>query len=195
MKSKSRVVVAVALAAAMSGAALAEEYKIDKPHSHALYRVKHFGASWSFGSIPDISGSVNFDADKPNASRVEVTLKPASIMTWVPGRDNHLAGPDFFNSKEFPTITFKSTSWEKTGEKRYKVTGDFTLLGVTKKVTADVEHVGNAVHPRNNRPLIGFYAEFTIDRTDFGMNYGVSDDGSGLGREVKIMFAIEAVKR
>ena len=194
MKANTLVLAAM-LVVALSSTALAEEYKIDKAHSHALYRVKHLGTSWSFGSIPDIAGSVSFNAEKSEASSMAVTLKPASIMTWVQRRDNHLAGPDFFNSKEFPTITFKSTSWEKTGDKRYKVAGDFTLLGVTRKVTAEVEQVGSGVHPRSGRPLIGFYAEFTIDRTEFGMNYGVSEDGSGLGRDVKIMFAIEAVQR
>lgn len=192
MKQVAGITAAVALMLGMP--VFAEDYKIDKAHSHALYRTMHLGTSWSYGSIPDIAGSLSFDAGDVSKSAISVTVKPASVMSWVPGRDKHLAGPDFFNSKEFPEITFKSTSWKKVDDDTYEVTGNFTLLGVTKSITAQVEHVGSGIHPRSNKPIIGFQAEFTIDRTDFGMNYGIPEGADQAEREVHIIFAIEAVQ-
>lgn len=190
MNRKFGIATAVALIFAMP--VLAEDYKIDRVHSHALYRTMHLGTSWSYGSIPDMSGTLSFDANDAAKNSVSVTVKPASVMSWVPGRDKHLAGPDFFNSKEFPEITFKSTSWKKVDNDTYEVTGDFTMLGVTKSITAQVEHVGSGTHPQSKKPIIGFHTEFTVDRSEFGMNYGIPEGAGPEAREVHIIFAIEA---
>ncbi len=174
--------------------ASAAEYKVDPVNSFALYKVKHFGASYAYGQFTALEGTISFDASNPEASSVAITIKSDSISTHNPGRDRHLSGPDFFNAKEFPTMKFKSTSWKKAGDGTYTVTGTFTMLGVTKTVTASVEHVGDGKNARGGA-VSGFQAVFKIDRTEFGMNYGVAPDGTGLSKDIEITVSVQSVKQ
>lgn len=171
--------------------AFAADYNIDNAHSSTVFRVNHLGSSFVYGMIPDVSGNFSFDPDHPDAARIDVTANVASVNTFNGARDKHISGPDFFDAKQFPTITFKSTSWKSKGNDRYDVTGDLTLLGVTKSVTATALHVGFGKN-RAGKTLTGFEAELTIDRTDFGMNYGVAAEG-GLGKDVRIIVSVEGV--
>ena len=173
----------------------AAEYKIDPVHSSSLFRVLHYGTSYIYGTLPDVGGVISFNEADPESSTVEVNIKTATLTTHNAGRDRHLSGPDFFNVKEFPVMTFESSSWKKTGDKAYTVTGDLHLLGVKKTVTATIEHVGTGKHPRTGKELIGFHVEFTIDRSEFGMNYGIAGDGTGLGKDVNITVSVEAGKQ
>lgn len=175
------------------GTALGADYTIDPVHSAALFKVKHLGASYAYGQFPGISGSIAFDPAKPETSTVTVTIKTESVNTFNEMRDRHLKSPDFFNAKEFPEMTFKSTSWKKTGDKTYDVTGDLTINGKTKPITVQVEHVGDGKNQRG-QDLTGFHTVFTIDRTDFGMTYGVVDGGGGLGKEVVVTISVEGIK-
>ena len=179
------IVVGCAVAIMAFGApAQAAEYEVDKGHSSLVFKVRHKHASNVYGMIGGIEGTLNYDADNVSGNAIEMSAKSASIYTLEDGRDEHLKGPDFFNAKEFPTINFKSTKWEKEGDGSYKVTGDLTLLGETKSITAKAEHV----ETNEDGTLIGFEAAFTIDRTDFGMTYGAG----GIGSEVSIIVSIEA---
>lgn len=169
--------------------AAATKYTLDLVHSTVLFKVKHANASWAYGRFNDFSGTLMFDAAKPEASSFEVSIKADSIDTANAKRDQHLTSPDFFNAAEFPTIDFKSTSLKKTGEHTYELAGNVTLLGVTKPVTAKLEHTGNG---KNNAgaEVIGAEATFTIKRSDFGMTYGLA----GIGDEVHITVSIEGIK-
>ena len=151
------------------------------------------GASYVYGQFTAIAGSIAFDAGNPEASSVEVTIKSESVTTHNAGRDRHISGPDFFNVKEFPVLTFKSSSWKKTGENTYTVTGDFTLLGVTKTITASLEHVGDGT--MRGKEIAGFHAVFSIDRSDFGMQYGIAPDGGGLSKDIEITISVESSKQ
>lgn len=192
MLFRSIMIVAVVFGAValLAAPVLAETYEVDNAHSSSSFRVKHLGVSYVHGMIPDVSGTVTFDPEKPEASSIEITVKVGSLTTFQKDRDKHLSGPDFFNAKQFPVITFKSTSWKKTSDNMYEVTGDFTMLGVTKSVTVNAEHVGMSTN-RDGESMTGFEATVTIDRTDFGMNYGVSEDGSGLGAIIDLTISIE----
>lgn len=169
----------------------AAEYKVDNAHSMAMFRVHHLGAGYIHGSIPDVSGTVTFDPANPGKNSIEVSAKVKSLTTFNTRRDNHLKGPDFFDSKQFADITFKSDSWKPVGDGLYEITGKFTLLGVTKTVTAKARHTGFG--KQRGKELAGFEATFTIDRTDFGMTYGVAEKG-GLGKEITITIALECGK-
>ena len=184
---------AAIVAAVLCLPAFGAEYSIDPVHSSALFKVNHLGASNVWGAIPGVTGRITFDASKPEASSVEITIKPERLTTFNQSRDNHLKSPDFFNAKQFPVITFKSRSWKKTGENSFMVTGDFTLRGVTKELSVAVTHVGMGKN-RQGKELAGFETQFTIDRTDFGMTYGVAKSG-GLGKEVTIIISVESVKQ
>lgn len=182
-----------AAVAMICGGAFGAEFTIDNVHSAAIFKVRHLGASYSYGQFTGIAGTVSFDAAKPEASSVEVTIQADSVNTHNEMRDRHLKGPDFFNTKEFPTLTFKSTGWKKTGDKTYDVTGDLTILGKSKSITVPVEHIGDGKDPRGNE-LSGFHTKFTIDRTEFGMNYGVADEG-GIGKWIEITISVEGQKK
>ncbi len=193
MKKTISIIGIVAVAGLAHAAACAEEYKIDPVHSFALFKVKHMGASYVYGQFTEMAGTIIFDAANPQASSVEVTIKTESLTTHNAARDRHISGPDFLNAKEFPVIAFKSSSWKKAGEKAYAVTGDFTLLGVKKTITATVEHVGNGT--MRGKELAGFHTVFRIDRSEFGMHYGIAPDGGGLGKDIEITVSIESIKQ
>ncbi len=189
-----KLIVLVAVTACIAQThSFAADYKIDPVHSFALFKVKHMGASYVYGQFTAIAGAIAFDAGNPEASSVEVTIKSESVTTHNAGRDRHISGPDFFNVKEFPVLTFKSSSWKKVGENTYAVTGDFTMLGVTKTVTATVEHVGDGA--MRGKEIAGFHAVFTIDRSDFGMKYGIAPGGGGLGKDIEITISAESIKQ
>lgn len=185
-------VATIALLALFSSPTFAAEYKVDPVHSSVSFSVNHLGASNIHGMIPDVSGKITFDPDNPDANSLELRVNLSTLSTFNAARDKHLLGPDFFNVKQFSTATFQSSGWKSTGEGEFEITGTLTLLGVKKPVTASARHIGFGKN-RAGKTLVGFEAEFTIDRTDFGMNYGVAEKG-GLGRDVTLVIAVEAVK-
>jgi len=175
--------------------ASAAEYEIDPNHSFALFKVKHLGASWTYGNFAEVTGTFRFDPDSPEDGSVRVTIPTESLVTFNKSRDQHLKGPDFFKVKEFPEMTFVSTAWKPLDEDTYQVTGDFTLLGKSQEITVEVDHVGTGANPQSGAELRGFHTTFTLDRTDFGMTYGVSEGGGGLGKEVEVIVSIEGIKQ
>jgi polyisoprenoid-binding protein YceI len=182
------------LLAAAAGTVYAADYKVDPVHSATVFNVNHLGAGQTYGMIPGISGTLSFDESDLSSCSIDIEVDAATLSTFNQARDNHLSGPDFFNAKQFPKITFKSNSWTKNDDGTYDITGDFTLLGVTKEITVTAEHVGYGKNPRSGDDLTGFESTFTIDRTDFGMNYGVAETG-GVGKDVEIIISIEAIKQ
>lgn len=182
----------VALAAIVH-VADADTYKIDPAHSSAVFKVNHLGASNVYGMMPKVTGSITFDEGDNSKNAIDITIDATSVSTFNNARDKHLSGPDFFNSKQFPAITFKSTSWKKTGDSTYEITGDFTMIGVSKEIKVTAEHIGFGKN-RAGKALTGFESTFTIDRTDFKMNYGVAERG-GLGKDITITISFEAVKQ
>ncbi|MEK7794696.1 MAG: YceI family protein [Candidatus Hydrogenedentota bacterium] len=190
MKVRTSLILALATIGAIPAGA--DTWTVDPVHSSAIFKVHHLGASNVYGAIPKISGTVDFSEDLSSGA-VDVSIAAESVTTNNGARDTHLKGPDFFNAKEFPNITFKSTAWKRTGDHTADVTGDFTLLGKTESITAQVTHTGTGSNPRSGKPIVGFETIFEIDRTKFGMNYGVAETG-GVGKEVMIIFAVECGK-
>ncbi|HAR05276.1 MAG TPA: hypothetical protein DCR72_06820, partial [Pseudomonas sp.] len=118
--------------ALVGGQAFAADYAIDKQGQHAFvnFKISHLGYSWLWGTFKDFDGSFSFDADKPEASKVNVTLKTASVDTNHAERDKHLRSDDFLNVDKHPTATFESTSVKSTGDGTADITGNLTLNGV-----------------------------------------------------------------
>ncbi|MEY3024160.1 MAG: YceI family protein [Phycisphaerales bacterium] len=164
-------------------------YKVDRVHSSCQFRVEHLAASMFWGRFDDVNGTIAYTPGSSGSLEFDIRIPVASVHGGDEKLDNHLRGPDFFNAKEFPEMTFKSTKATPAGGKMWKVEGDLTLLGVTKPVTAMIEWIGFS-EPRGKK-LIGFEASFTITRSDFGMDYQV--DQGGLGDEVSIIVGLEAV--
>lgn len=166
-------------------------YKLDAQHCYAVFKVQHLGLNWSFGTFHQMDGTYTLDPANPGASSFTIQVAADSLDTGVEKRDQHLRSPDFFNVKQFPQITFQSKKVEKT-DKGFRVTGDFTLLGVTKPLTVDVAQVGAGQDPWGNFRT-GLYAEFTIKRSDFGMKWGI--DNGVVGDEVHLTLSVEGVRQ
>ena len=171
-------------------------YDFDKAHSFIGFKVKHMGLIEVPGFFRDFTGQVNYDAKDVSKSTVEFTAKVTSVDTGVVGRDNHLRTADFFEVEKFPEITFKSTKVEKKG-KAWMLTGDFTMKGVTKSITFPFEIAGWLPADERSGGKMGIAAETTINRRDFGVNYGknLPSGVAALSDDVKIVLQIEAGKR
>ena len=194
MKKFVTTAVAAALVS-VSAFAATETFNVDRSHSEATFRVKHMMSRVS-GRFDDFTGKVMLDREKPGASSVEFTIKAASINTGAEGRDKHLRSADFFEAEKYPEITFKSTSVEPTKTKDlYNVTGDFTMHGVTKRITLPVEFLGFAKGGRGNE-IAGFAIASKLNRKDYGINWNRALDQGGylLSDEVDIYIALETVK-
>lgn len=184
-----RIISLAALAAlTFGGAAAADDFKLDGAHAAAVFQINHLGVSTVHGRFNDVAGEFTFDP-APEKCAISVTIKADSIDTANKKRDDHLRGPDFFNTKQFPTLTFKSKSWKKTGDNTFDVTGDLTIHGVTKEVTVPVTKVGEGKDPWGGFRM-GFDAQFTIKRAD----YGITFMEGGLGAEVPITVSVEGIK-
>lgn len=169
----------------------ADTYKIDPSHAAAVFKVKHIGYSNTWGRFNDVSGTVRFDKADPSKSKVTVLIKTGSVDTNHKARDKHLRSADFFNTKEFPEMKFVSTKIEKTGDKTANVTGNLTLLGVTKPVTLAVTWNREAPHFRTKKITTGFSATAKIKRSTFGMKKFLP----GIGDDISLMLDIEAIKQ
>lgn len=188
-KTLSLLSLVVALLVSASPATAADTYEIDGAHSSFSFAVKHAGISWVHGRFNKFRGTVTLDEADLSKSVFEVSLPVDSIDTNQAKRDEHLRSPDFFNEKQFPFVTFKSTKVEDKGENLH-VTGNFTMHGVTKSITLDLNKGGSAELPKGVH-RVGFSTEAVIKRSEYGMDYGIPM----VGDEVKISISFEAVKQ
>ena len=175
--------------AAPAGAWAADRYEIDPAHTSITFKIEHAGISWVQGRFDEFSGKCAIDENDPGKSTFEKTIRTASINTNVAKRDDHLRSADFFEVKRFPEMTFKSTAVKKVAA-GLEVTGDFTLHGVTKPVTFTLQGGKKAEFPKGTQ-RIGFFTEFKLKRSDFGMTTMIPD----VGDEVRIAIGLEAVQK
>lgn len=160
------------LSAALPAQAEPVRYDFDKSHTQIQFFSDHGGFSTQEGEFHDFDGFFAFDREKPENSSIDVTIQTASIDMDSERWDTHMKSADFFNVEKFPAMTFKSTEIKVTGDNTADITGDLTLLGVTKPVTLHVTHNKSGENMRGTF-VSGFSAVATIDRTQWGMNYGV----------------------
>lgn len=168
-------------------------YNFDKAHTFIGFKVKHMGLVEVPGFFRDFTGTVSYDAKDPGKSTVEFTAKATSVDTGVVGRDTHLRSADFFEVEKFADLTFKSTKVEKAGA-GWMVTGNFTLKGVTKTISLPFNVAGFLPADQRSGGKMGITAETTINRRDYGVNYGgnMPNGTAMLSDEVKINLQIEA---
>jgi polyisoprenoid-binding protein YceI len=185
---------AVTLALAGTALAQAEPWNIDGAHSAASFAVRHFGVSTVRGTFTKITGTILIDDKDPANSTVDVTIDANTVNTQNEGRDKHLRSADFFDVEKFPTMTFKSKKVERAGAGRLRVTGDFTLHGVTKEIVLDVD---GPTPPFNMGRGIkrGASATTKVNRRDFGLVWGNLVEGvAAVGDEVTITIDLELNK-
>ncbi len=164
------------------------DWQVDPVHSSVMFKIKHANASWFKGSFDVINGSITLDPSKVEEGSVQLTIPVDSVHTHDAKRDAHLEGPDFFNLKENPEITFRSTKIVAQGE-MLGVTGELAMGGKSKSITIPVEKVGEGeFHGKR----VGYSTTFTIQRSAFGMTYGVGD--KVLGDDVTLMIDLELIE-
>lgn len=186
-----RAVMAAGVTLALAGPVqAAERYTFDKSHTSLLFFINHAGFSNMIGEFHDYDGTLVLDEANPEHSSVEVTIRPASVDTDVDALDEKLHKADFFNTEEYPTASFKSTKVVKTGEKTADITGDFTLLGVTKPLTLRATLNKLDMNKWSQKQTAGFSVEATLTRSDWGMGYLVPD----VGDEVTLRIEAELQK-
>ena len=187
MKKTSLLLAALVCCFAFTARA-ADTFKIDPVHSSVVFGIKHMGLTNFYGAFNEINGTITVDTADPSKSAVEVTIPVESVDTRNEKRDQHLKSPDFFNAQQFPTMTFKSNKVEGSGD-TWKITGDFTMHGVTKPLTVDFKK-GPEVKGQKGETKSGGEARFTIKRSDHGMTFMQGP----LGDEVNIVLSIEGVR-
>jgi polyisoprenoid-binding protein YceI len=167
----------------------ADAFKVDTGHSNVIFRIKHLNAAWFYARFNEISGTFLLDNDDPSKSSIDIAVKAESVDTKMEKLNQHLRSADFFSAKEFPTISFKSTSIEKGEEGKLKATGNLTLHGVTKPITIDLEPTGPVSDPQGKQRA-GFETIFTIKRSDYGMVFM----SEMLGDEVRLIVSMEGTR-
>ncbi len=164
-----KTLAALAIGAVLSANVMAADYVVDKEGQHAFvdFKISHLGYSYITGTFKDIDGKFSFDAAKPEDSKIEFNVNTASVFTNHAERDKHIASADFLNASKFGKATFVSTSVKSTGANTADVTGDLTLLGVTKPVVVKATFLGEGKDPWGGYRA-GFEGTTTIKRSDFG---------------------------
>ena len=174
---------------AASPARSAEDYAVDTAHAGVNFKISHLGLSWIVGRFNEFSGDFTIDADDPSKSTFTLGIKAESVDTNNSKRDEHLRSPDFFNTKQFPVISFKSTD-VKAGKDGYQVTGELTLHGVTKPVTFTLAGGKKAEFPPGVQRT-GFSTDLTLKRSEFG----IDKFSPAVGDEVTVAISFEGTKK
>ncbi len=179
-----------ATARVAAGSVAADPFQVDGTHSVTVFRIRHMDVSLFYGTFHEMSGSFNVDMENLGASMIDVEVKASSVSTGNPTRDDHLRNPDFFNVREFPSITFTADSFRRSGPDKVIATGELTFLGVTKEIDVDITKVGEGETRQGYKQ--GIEARFTIKRTDFGNTTYVEQ--KALGDEVEIIVALAGAR-
>lgn len=175
----------------LTGAALANDYKLDPMHSNARFNIDHFGTTTNHGGFYGVEGNVKYDAANKTGA-VEVIIPVASLNTGSEGFNNHMKSADLLDSAKFENITFKSTEWVFEGDKPSEIKGELTMMGKTNPVTLKATKFNCYENPMFKAEVCGGDFTATIDRTQWGVDFLVD---MGMTKDVVIQIQAEAVKQ
>jgi polyisoprenoid-binding protein YceI len=192
MKYKLLSSIALAIAVTVPSLLQAADYVIDTEKAHAFiqFRIKHLGYSWLLGRFNDFDGSFSYDEADPAASRVDVTIRTASIDSNHAERDKHLRGEEFLEVDRFPQATFVSTGFTEQDDKTAVLTGNLTLHGVTRPVNIAVKPIGHGPDPWGGKRR-GFEGTTTLKLTDYDIDF----DLGPAAREVELFLSVEGIEQ
>ncbi len=162
-------------------------YGMDPAHTETTFVIDRFGFTSVIGIFAKSEGTIWLDEAAPEKSRVEATVTVDSLLTANPTRDEHVKGERWLNAAKNPTMTFKSTKVEKTGDTTAKVTGDLTIMGVTQPVTLDVKLNKIGTAPNNQKKQAGFTITGTISRKAFGSAGGAGVIGDAVAIRIETL--------
>ncbi|MFC6287095.1 YceI family protein [Nocardioides sp. GCM10027113] len=170
------------------------EYTLDTTHTRLGFSARHAMVTTVRGAFKDFEGTAVIDTATPANSKVDLTIKVASVDTGVADRDGHLVSGDFFDAEAYPTIRFVSTKVERDGSE-WAITGDLTIKDVTKPVTVLFEEAGSAQDPWGST-RVGFEGSTTINRKDWGLTWNAVLETGGVlvSEKIKLEFDVSAVR-
>jgi len=170
-------------------------WQIDPAHTDVQFAVKHLMISTVKGRFAEVSGTVVYDPDAPDALKVDIAIPVASLQSNNEQRDAHLKSPDFFDVQNHPTLTFSGRRISGDVSDSFKLFGDLTIRGITKEVALDVSVEGIGADPWGNDRM-GFHASTRINRFDFGLHWNAALETGGVvvGADVKISVDVELMR-
>ncbi|MFJ9868726.1 YceI family protein [Streptomyces sp. NPDC101165] len=176
-------------------AALTGDYSLDPAHTTIGFVARHAMVTNVKGSFLDFTGTLHLDGADPTRSTATIDVRMESVETGNADRDGHLKSSDFFKTDEFPTMTFRSAKAEALGGDDYRITGDLSILGVTKPITIDLEFNGAAKDPFGNE-RVGFEGKTEILRSEWGLTWNAALETGGflVSDKIKLNFDISAIK-
>lgn len=189
-KAVQKLLIVSTLFSSLPLCAQTQEYILDPFHTYVLWEISHFGFSHPSGKWM-AEGTLSFDKDKIENSKVNVKIKMADMITGIPKLDEHLKSKTFFDIATFPEATFVSDKIESKDNKTAKVHGMLTMHGVSKPVTLEATINKEGMSPITNKETVGFSAHTNIKRSDFDMKSYLP----GLGDDVKLNIEVEATKK
>ena len=189
--------VATALFATVPAHAQSARYELDPEHTSVGFLVDHIGYAKVLGMFRAVRGSYSFDESTATLTDVRIEVETASVFSNSRRRDEHLRGPDFLNSNEFPLMVFTASSAERTGERTFNIHGELELLGQRQPLTLQAtwnKSAESPIGPVGRRPYVmGVSARGSFLRSAFGMNYAVAN--GWVGDEVPLIIEIEAIRQ
>ena len=170
------------------------KWVIDEDHSVARFSIRHFMIANVVGLFSKLKGFILFEPPDLTRLSVEAEVEVRSLTTGHAERDEHLLSPDYFNAERHPKILFKSRRVESIRENHFQLSGELTMVGITRAITLEADYFGPVKSPFSGKTCIGFSATGKINREDYGMKWNETMEGGGvvMGREVKIEIDIEA---
>jgi polyisoprenoid-binding protein YceI len=188
---KKTLITAAVLALSSLAQAQTATYAIDPTHTFVTYEIGHFGTSTNRGRFDKKEGTVQLDK-AAKTGKVDISFELASVNTGVVPMNKHLLSDDFFAAEKFPTATFVGDKFTFNGDKVSEVTGQLTLKGKTNPVTLKAVAFNCYNSPMLKREVCGGDFETVIDRTQWGIDYGLA---YGFSKNVKLVIQVEAVKQ
>ena len=186
-----KIILSTLLLSMCTGAAFANEYKLDPSHSNARFNIDHFGTSTNHGGFYNIEGIVTFNPEKQTGA-AEVIIPTATIDTGSQKFTEHMKSTDILDTEKFETITFKSTEWVFDGPKPIEIKGELTMMGKTNPITLKATKFNCYDSPMFKTEVCGGDFSATIDRTEWGIDFFVD---SGMTKNVDLQIQVEAVKQ
>lgn len=170
-------------------------WSVDPSHSEVTFKVKHLMIANVTGFMTDYAIDVETEGDDFTTTKVTFKGKTASISTGNDQRDAHLASEDFFDVEKFPEITFRSISYEKIDYGNFRLHGDLTIRGITKKIVLNVVFGGIQKDPYGNTKA-GFSITGTINRKDYDLSWNAILESGGVmvSDEVHVSCEVELIK-
>lgn len=170
-------------------------WEIDPQHSSVTFKVRHLGISWVHGTVKNVRGTVTFDPADPQKLTMQATMDVKELSTGVLKRDEHLMSEEFFDEKNHPHITFDTGKVKMIGEGAFEIIGILTIRGVTKNIPMRLQLGGIADNKGEQR--IAFSGAASINRRDFGINWGNKSDTGEMvaGNEVGLEIDVEGIRK